>query len=184
MNNGGWDRVFGSVSVWILTFAEGNVIVLIFALWQTKASQRYKSKGKANSWPCCWRRRRINPSLGKNFAAVELGRLGGLKGGKARAEKLTAKKRSEIAKKAAKIDGAGNNQKNLTVLLCDSPDAGFLRVKLRFIPKMKYFVFLFNCIYFFCRKSREIFWCRNWCDLNISTNIMRLRFRFHNTKWS
>jgi hypothetical protein len=44
----------------------------------------------------------INPTLGKNFAAVELGRLGGLKGGKARAEKLTAKKRSEIAKKAAK----------------------------------------------------------------------------------
>lgn len=38
---------------------------------------------------------------GKNPAAVELGRLGGLKGGKARAESLTAKKRSEIAKKAA-----------------------------------------------------------------------------------
>lgn len=37
----------------------------------------------------------------KNQAAVELGRLGGLKGGKARAESLTAKKRSEIAKKAA-----------------------------------------------------------------------------------
>jgi hypothetical protein len=39
---------------------------------------------------------------GKNPAAVALGRLGGLKGGKARAEKLSAKKRSEIAKKAAK----------------------------------------------------------------------------------
>lgn len=39
---------------------------------------------------------------GKNPAAVALGRLGGLKGGKARAESLTAKKRSEIAKKAAK----------------------------------------------------------------------------------
>jgi hypothetical protein len=38
----------------------------------------------------------------KNPAAVALGRLGGLKGGKARAAKLTAKKRSEIAKKAAK----------------------------------------------------------------------------------
>lgn len=34
-------------------------------------------------------------------AAAALGRLGGLKGGKARAESLTAKKRSEIAKKAA-----------------------------------------------------------------------------------
>ena len=42
-----------------------------------------------------------NPTGGKNPAAVELGRLGGLKGGKARAEKLSAKKRSEIAKKAA-----------------------------------------------------------------------------------
>jgi hypothetical protein len=37
----------------------------------------------------------------KNPAAVALGRLGGLKGGKARAAKLTAKKRKEIAKKAA-----------------------------------------------------------------------------------
>ena len=34
-------------------------------------------------------------------AAAALGRKGGLKGGKARAESLTAKRRSEIAKKAA-----------------------------------------------------------------------------------
>lgn len=39
---------------------------------------------------------------GKNPAAVALGRLGGLKGGRARAEKLTKEERSEIAKKAAK----------------------------------------------------------------------------------
>jgi hypothetical protein len=38
---------------------------------------------------------------GKNPAAVALGRLGGQKGGKARAAKLTAAQRSEIAKKAA-----------------------------------------------------------------------------------
>ena len=38
----------------------------------------------------------------KNPAAVALGRLGGLKGGKARAEKLSFKKRQAIAKKAAK----------------------------------------------------------------------------------
>ena len=37
----------------------------------------------------------------KNPAAVALGRLGGLKGGKARAKKLSAKKRREIAKLAA-----------------------------------------------------------------------------------
>jgi len=39
---------------------------------------------------------------GKDPAAVALGRKGGLKGGKARAKKLSAKRRSEIAKKAAK----------------------------------------------------------------------------------
>jgi hypothetical protein len=38
----------------------------------------------------------------KNPAAVALGRLGGLKGGKARASKLSAKRRKEIAVKAAK----------------------------------------------------------------------------------
>ncbi len=37
----------------------------------------------------------------KNQAAVSLGRLGGLKGGKARANKLTPEKRKAIAKKAA-----------------------------------------------------------------------------------
>ena len=36
----------------------------------------------------------------KNPAAVALGRLGGLKGGKARARKLTAEQRSEIARRA------------------------------------------------------------------------------------
>lgn len=38
----------------------------------------------------------------KNPAAVTLGRLGGLKGGKARAEKLSPERRKEIAQKAAK----------------------------------------------------------------------------------
>lgn len=38
---------------------------------------------------------------GKNPAAVMLGRLGGLKGGKARAIKLSSERRSEIARKAA-----------------------------------------------------------------------------------
>ena len=37
----------------------------------------------------------------KNPAAVALGRLGGKKGGPARAKKLSKKRRSEIAKKAA-----------------------------------------------------------------------------------
>ncbi len=37
----------------------------------------------------------------KNAAAVSLGRLGGLKGGKARADRLTSERKVEIAKKAA-----------------------------------------------------------------------------------
>lgn len=41
------------------------------------------------------------PESTKNPAAVELGRMGGLKGGKARAAKLTPEQRSEIARKAA-----------------------------------------------------------------------------------
>lgn len=40
---------------------------------------------------------------GKNPAAVALGRLGGKKGGKVRAEKLTPEQRKKIAKNAAKV---------------------------------------------------------------------------------
>jgi len=43
-----------------------------------------------------------NPDEGKNPHAVALGRLGGLKGGNARAAKLSPTKRKSIAKKAAK----------------------------------------------------------------------------------
>lgn len=45
-----------------------------------------------------------NRADGKNASAVALGRLGGLKGGKARAEKLSARtrKRKTIAQNAAK----------------------------------------------------------------------------------
>lgn len=42
------------------------------------------------------------PAKEKNPAAVALGRLGGLKGGLARAKKLSPKKRKAIAQKAAK----------------------------------------------------------------------------------
>ena len=41
------------------------------------------------------------PTREKNAAAVSLGRLGGLKGGKARAEKLSADRKRAIAKSAA-----------------------------------------------------------------------------------
>lgn len=43
----------------------------------------------------------IGSSLGKNPAAVALGRQGGLKGGNARANKLSAARRKAIAQQAA-----------------------------------------------------------------------------------
>ena len=46
-------------------------------------------------------RRQDHEERAKNPAAVTLGRMGGLKGGKARAAKLTPAERSAIAKKAA-----------------------------------------------------------------------------------
>lgn len=42
-----------------------------------------------------------DPDEGKNPAAVALGRLGGAKGGKARAARLTPEQRREMARKAA-----------------------------------------------------------------------------------
>lgn len=42
-----------------------------------------------------------DPDAGKDPAAVALGRKGGLKGGKARAAKMTPEQRSEAARKAA-----------------------------------------------------------------------------------
>lgn len=44
---------------------------------------------------------RFDPEEGKDPAAVALERRGGLKGGKARAAKMTAQQRSEAARKAA-----------------------------------------------------------------------------------
>ncbi len=44
---------------------------------------------------------------GKDPAAVELGRRGGLKGGKARAAKMTADQRSEAARRAARARWTG-----------------------------------------------------------------------------
>ena len=47
---------------------------------------------------------------GKNPAAVALGRLGGLKGGPARAKKLSKKRRSSIARHAAETRWAAKKQ--------------------------------------------------------------------------
>ena len=52
----------------------------------------------------------IEESIPVKNPASELGRLGGLKGGKARAKKLSAKKRREIAKKAASMRWAARSK--------------------------------------------------------------------------
>jgi hypothetical protein len=54
----------------------------------------------------------VEPNNGKDPAAVELGRRGGLKGGKARAAKLTAQQRSEIAKKAAQARWSAKGERH------------------------------------------------------------------------
>ena len=46
--------------------------------------------------------RKVLSTEGKNPNAVALGRLGGLKGGKARTEKLSPERRKEIAQKASR----------------------------------------------------------------------------------
>ena len=43
-----------------------------------------------------------DPNAGRNPAAVALGKLGGAKGGRARADKLSSSRRKLTAKKAAK----------------------------------------------------------------------------------
>ena len=51
------------------------------------------------------------PKKKKNVNAVALGRLGGLKGGKARASKLTPEQRSESARKASRARWERERQK-------------------------------------------------------------------------
>jgi hypothetical protein len=50
-----------------------------------------------------------DPYEGKDPAAVELGRKGGKKGGKARAAALTSEERSDIARRAAKARWGDKN---------------------------------------------------------------------------
>lgn len=49
---------------------------------------------------------------GKNIAAMMLGRLGGLKGGRARAQKMSASRRKEIAQKAAMTRWSNRDNNN------------------------------------------------------------------------
>ncbi len=53
---------------------------------------------------------KFDPDAGKDPAAVALGRKGGLKGGKARAEKMTAEERSAAARRAAAARWAKRDQ--------------------------------------------------------------------------
>lgn len=55
---------------------------------------------------------KTNKESDKNQAAVELGRLGGKKGGKARAAKLTTEQRREIARRAAAARWSKHDSRN------------------------------------------------------------------------
>jgi len=80
-------------------------------LCHTLGMPKRSSKPKRPTDPILLARQILEESIGeplqakpeKNPAAVALGRLGGLKGGKARAEKLSPSKRTRIAKKAAQV---------------------------------------------------------------------------------
>ncbi len=60
---------------------------------------------------------------GKNPAAVALGRLGGKKGGKARAEKLTPKQRKKIAKKV--VASRWDNQNSSSSISSSDPISSY-----------------------------------------------------------
>jgi hypothetical protein len=66
--------------------------------------KRSSNKGKRDDFQNALRtvEEAIGSSLGKNPAAVALGRRGGLKGGPARAAELSPEDRKRIAQKAAK----------------------------------------------------------------------------------
>ena len=75
---------------------------MISILCNTQSMQKRSSKQGINQFAAQMVRETAGIELGtKNPAAVALGRRGGLKGGKARAEKLTPERRKAIAKKAA-----------------------------------------------------------------------------------
>lgn len=67
-----------------------------FAVTAFRVVQEATGEAKAQPEPA-----EPQPTEGKNPNAVALGRLGGKKGGKARAEKLTPEQRSTIARVAA-----------------------------------------------------------------------------------
>ena len=62
--------------------------------------------------------------LAKNPAAVALGRLGGLKGGKARAKKLTPEDRVRIAQLAAKTRWAKTKRQTASSISASKSSSG------------------------------------------------------------
>jgi hypothetical protein len=77
---------------------ESDVNVTAFEILQAVTGEQPCHASPSGKDPA---KKKVPPK--KNPAAVALGRLGGLKGGKARAAKLSAKKRAEIAKRAAQV---------------------------------------------------------------------------------
>jgi hypothetical protein len=78
---------------------------MAFDLWHhVRMVKRSSRKAKRDDFQNALRvvEEAIDSSLGKNPAAVALGRQGGLKGGKARAKALSPEQRKAIAQQGAK----------------------------------------------------------------------------------
>lgn len=79
---------------------EAYILLSLSVLWHTSSMPK-RSSSDINEMAFAVVEQAARTPSRKNPAAVSLGRLGGLKGGKARANKLSAAKRRQIAKRAA-----------------------------------------------------------------------------------
>lgn len=106
------DAAPGPVAPDVAALGGGHVVLRHCTLceWQTEVVERGLENDPLCPW--CFSRTARGAVLGvvipegaagqKNVSATSLGRLGGLKGGPARAQKLSARRRREIASKAAR----------------------------------------------------------------------------------
>jgi hypothetical protein len=77
---------------------------------KTKMPTDANQRGKAIVDLITGDREVVDPDVGKDPRAVEAGRIGGKKGGNARAEKLTLEERSAIARRAVQARWAKQRQ--------------------------------------------------------------------------
>lgn len=96
LKNGQWD-----LGLRLVPLTRRDFSFYIYTMTKPKRPRDTNQRAKYIVDLATGEKREPDANKGKNPAAVVLGRLGGLKGGKARAAKLSAKRRKEIAVKAA-----------------------------------------------------------------------------------